>query len=45
MLQAGAWRDAILILLSLGGLALSITGIVIGWRRLRVWFGQHHRAH
>jgi len=37
MLQAGAIRDVILILLSLGGLALSITGIVIGYGRMRIW--------
>lgn len=37
MLKTGAWRDAILILLSLGGLAMSITGIVIGYGRLRKW--------
>jgi hypothetical protein len=45
MLQAGALRDAILILLSLGGLALSITGIVIGYGRMRIWIGKKHRAH
>lgn len=45
MLQAGAWRDAVLILLSLGGLALCMTGIVIGWRRVRIWIGQRHGAH
>lgn len=35
LLRAGPWRDAILILLSLGGAALSGTGVLIGWRRLR----------
>lgn len=35
ILQMGPWRDAILILLSLGGFVLSATGIVIGWRRVR----------
>lgn len=45
MLQAGVWRDAVLILLSLGGLALSITGIVIGWRRMRIWLGKLRGAH
>jgi uncharacterized iron-regulated membrane protein len=28
--------DIVMVLLSLGGLALSVTGVVIGWRRLRV---------
>ena len=28
--------DVVLILLSLGGTALSLTGVVVGWRRLRV---------
>ena len=37
LLKVGPWRDAILILLSLGGLALSATGIVIGYRRIRLW--------
>lgn len=35
MLAAPGWREAILILFSLGGLALSATGIRIGYRRLR----------
>lgn len=35
LLRAGPWREALLILLSLGGAALSGTGVVIGWRRLR----------
>ena len=35
MLQAGPWRTALLILLSLGGAALSATGVLIAWRRLR----------
>ena len=34
MLSAGWWRDAILILLSLGGIALSATGVWIGYRRI-----------
>ena len=37
MLQSGWMRDATLIVLSLGGLALSVTGVVIGWNRLRIW--------
>jgi uncharacterized iron-regulated membrane protein len=40
MLKAAAWRDAILILFSLGGLAVSLTGMVIGWRRLRLWISR-----
>lgn len=35
MLKQPIARDASLILLSLGSLAIAITGIVIGWRRLR----------
>ncbi len=35
LLRSGPWREGVLILLSLGGLALSATGIVIGWQRLR----------
>lgn len=38
MLHAKPWRDIVLILLSLGGLAMCITGTVIGWRRLRIWY-------
>ena len=34
--RVGPWREAVLILLSLGGTLLSATGIVIGWRRLRL---------
>ncbi|OWY35671.1 PepSY domain-containing protein [Herbaspirillum aquaticum] len=34
MLAAVGWREAVLILLSLGGLALSLSGIVIGVRRV-----------
>lgn len=37
LLRTGPWRDAVLILLSMGGLALSVTGVVIGLRRLRIW--------
>jgi len=40
MLQSGPWREAVLVLLSLGGLALSVTGVVIGYRRLRVMTGR-----
>jgi hypothetical protein len=39
MLAAGWLREAVLILLSIGGLALSGSGVVIGWRRLRRKFG------
>ncbi len=45
MLQAGALRDAVLILLSLGGLALSLTGIVIGYFRVRIWLGKRRHTH
>lgn len=34
-LRAAHWRDAVLILLSLGALGIAITGVVIGFRRLR----------
>ncbi|MDX3904301.1 MAG: PepSY domain-containing protein [Pigmentiphaga sp.] len=36
MLAAGVWREAVLILMSLGGLALSVTGTVIAYRRVRM---------
>ncbi len=36
MLAAAGWREAILIVVSLGGLALSATGAWIGYRRLRL---------
>lgn len=36
ILRTGAGRDAVLILLSAGGLAVSVTGVVIGWRRVKV---------
>ena len=40
VLLDGGWsRDAVLILLSLGGLGLSVTGIVIGVRRIRASAG------
>ncbi|MGK5025964.1 PepSY domain-containing protein [Janthinobacterium sp. RB2R34] len=38
LLRAGPWREGALILLSVGGAVLSGTGIVIGWRRLRLWW-------
>lgn len=47
LLRSGPWRESVLILFSLGGLALSATGVVIGWRRLRgKWraAGSLHRA-
>lgn len=34
LLKAGGLRDAAMILLSLGGALIAMTGIVIGWRRL-----------
>ncbi|MGB6104051.1 MAG: PepSY domain-containing protein [Pusillimonas sp.] len=37
MLSAAVWRDIVLILLSLGGLLVSATGVAIGYARLRVW--------
>lgn len=37
LLAGGAWRDIALIVLSLGGFALSLTGIAIGVARLRQW--------
>lgn len=36
ILRTGSGRDAVLILLSAGGLAVSVTGVVIGWRRVKV---------
>jgi uncharacterized iron-regulated membrane protein len=33
--------DILLIVLSLGGTALSLTGVVIGWRRLGLKLGRH----
>lgn len=33
--------DVLLVLLSLGGTALSLTGVVIGWRRLGLKLGSH----
>lgn len=41
LLQAGTARNITLILLSLGGLALSVTGIKIGYTRLRIRFFKH----
>lgn len=35
LLRTGPARDLIIIVLSVGGLAVSLTGVVIGWRRLR----------
>ena len=37
MLKAAAARDALLIALSLGALALALTGVVLGYRRLRLF--------
>lgn len=38
MLHTNGWRTTVLILLSLGGFAISATATVIGWRRLRIWY-------
>lgn len=39
-----AWpRDAILVLLSIGALALALTGIVLGYRRLKLFIGHKRR--
>ncbi len=38
------WWDALLIVLSLGGAALSLTGVAIGWRRLGKKLGGKSRA-
>jgi len=35
LLRSGLAREVAVILVSLGGLAVSLTGVVIGWRRLR----------
>jgi uncharacterized iron-regulated membrane protein len=43
MLKSPLARDVILILLSLGGLALSVTGVVIGVQRIRLWLGKLKR--
>lgn len=43
MLKAGIARDAVLLLLSLGGLAMSLTGIVIGYGRVKKWIRRTHR--
>jgi uncharacterized iron-regulated membrane protein len=40
MLKSGIGRDIVLILLSLGGLAMSVTGVVIGCNRLRTWIAK-----
>ena len=40
MLRAAALRDAVLIVFSLGGLLVSVTGIVIGYRRVSIWITQ-----
>lgn len=44
MLKAAAARDALLIALSLGALALALTGVVLGWRRLRLFSAQRWHA-
>jgi len=44
MLRAGWAREAVLVLLSLGGLALSLTGVVIGYARLRMKLSKARRA-
>ena len=40
MLRAAALRDAALIVFSLGGLLVNVTGIVIGYRRVSTWITQ-----
>jgi len=40
MLDAAWWREAVLILLCIGGLLLSATAVVLGTRRLRKWSGK-----
>jgi len=37
MLRPALARDAVLVGLSLGALALGLTGVVLGWRRLRIF--------
>ncbi|ARP95989.1 PepSY domain-containing protein [Bordetella genomosp. 13] len=44
LLRQGWLRDAVLIALSAGGFAVSMTGVVIGWRRLRAWLGARSRT-
>ena len=44
MLKATAAREALLIALSLGALALALTGVVLGWRRLRLFTAQRWHA-
>ena len=41
MLHYATWRTAVLLLLSLGGLGLSGSAVVIGWRRLQTRFRRH----
>ncbi|WP_144639960.1 PepSY domain-containing protein [Bordetella genomosp. 13] len=43
MLREVLLRDVALIVLSLGGLVISVTGVVIGWRRLRAWMARLSR--
>lgn len=43
MLSAAIWRNAALIVLSLGGLLVSLTGVVIGYRRVVTWL-EHARV-
>ncbi len=40
MLRMSVMREIVLILLSFGGLALSVTGIVIGVSRVRLWISK-----
>lgn len=40
MLDAAWWREAVLILLCIGGVLLSVTAVVLGARRLRKWSGK-----
>ena len=45
MLRLAALRDAALIVLSLGGLLVSVTGIVIGYRRVLTWITHASASH
>jgi hypothetical protein len=44
LIAAPAWRTALIVTLSAGGLGLSLTGVVIGWRRLRLTLNPKKRA-
>lgn len=44
MLDRLWWRESVLVLLSLGALALAATGVVLGYRRLALFLGRKSRA-